>query len=239
MIPLVEDRWALEMAGKGALIFKSDPNLDPDRGTMRLRLTYDGPIFSYSKSDRGMDEKRAKHKQELRKRFHPQLKRWWEVNPFLRTTDALVPTPKGATWKDHLANCYARNGYNFVPLVDSQIFLVCSLHILFLRVGGPGQVIDNGDLDNRIKTVIDGLTMPINAAQLGPYATPDDDEKPFFVLLQDDKLVSHLAVETDTLLEPTTDRLTCKPLMDANQARLVVTATIRPSDVHLENLSFI
>lgn len=228
------------MEANGARVLKSCHLDDPDQGgNMRLRLTYDGPLYSYQKNAEGMEGKRSKHKQEIRKRFHPQLKNWWEANKFLRESPPLVTDRKGSTWKDHLANSYALNGYNFVPLVEPSIYLVCSLHILFLRVGGPGEVIDNGDLDNKIKTVIDGLTMPISAGQLGPYSAPDADEVPFFVLLQNDKLISHLAVETDTLLEPVLNRMSCKPETDINNARLVITATIGPTHVHMENLSFL
>jgi len=132
----------------------------------------------------------------------------------------------------HLANQYARNGYRFVPLVVEELSLVCAIHILFLRNGQPGDLISSGDIDNRIKTVVDALTMPTNAGQIGPYKTPGPDQDPFYVLLADDKLVSHLAVETDTMLESVNGKF------DPNHARIVITAKIKPSIVSLENLNF-
>jgi hypothetical protein len=228
-----EDRWAREMAACGAVVLKSDPNLDPGDGdAMQLRLTYEGPVYSYSRQGEDIEVKRSKHKQEIRKKFHPQLKRWWETNKFLKESLPLVAEKKGATWRDHLAAEYLRAGYRFVPLVVEEIHLLCAIHVLFLRNGQPGDLISSGDIDNRVKTIVDALTMPERASQLGPYKTPDDGEDPFYVLLANDKLVSHLSVETDAMLEPV------EGSYDLNNARVVVTATIKPYHVTLENLSF-
>ena len=76
-------------------------------------------------------------------------------------------------------------GYNFVPLVTRDLELLCSIEILFLRFGDPGGVINRvGDLDNRLKTLFDALTMPRDAVQLGPFLVPGMDENPYFVCLR-------------------------------------------------------
>jgi hypothetical protein len=60
------------------------------------------------------------------------------------------------------------------------------------------------------------------------------DEDPFYCLLEDDKLVSHLEVKTETLLDaPTGDRE-----VDLRRVRLVITVELKPYDVTLFNLSF-
>ena len=62
-----------------------------------------------------------------------------------------------------------------------------------------------GDLDNRLKTLFDGLRRPISPNEIPAGAAPLDDEKPFHCLLSDDALVSHVNVETrqiSGLLEP-------------------------------------
>jgi hypothetical protein len=41
--------------------------------------------------------------------------------------------------------------------------------------------------------------MPTNKDEIS--GLPRDDEKLFFVLLEDDRLITHLSVETDTLLQ--------------------------------------
>jgi len=38
---------------------------------------------------------------------------------------------------------------------------------------------------------------------LGGYDIPTQNEEPLFCLLEDDSLINHAAVETDTLLQPT------------------------------------
>jgi len=105
--------------------------------------------------------------------------------------------------------------------------------ILFLRRDVPGSAIQAGDIDNRVKTIIDALRKPDNANELRGNESPRCDEDPFFCLLQDDKLVSHFAVETDTLLdEPQLDDA------DKRRARVVITVEIRPYLPTHFNLAF-
>ena len=56
-----------------------------------------------------------------------------------------------------------------------------------------------GDLDGRLKTIFDALRLPDSLAEAGGIG-PQDDETPFFCLLQDDKLISEVSVTTDQLL---------------------------------------
>ena len=95
------------------------------------------------------------------------------------------------------------------------------------------------DLDNRIKTLIDALTWvphkdggPIDDE--GNPVKPGPGEDPFFyVLLDDDRQVTHLEVETDTALSPSPE----KP-EDESFVRLVITVEIRPYSITMSNLSF-
>ena len=97
----------------------------------------------------------------------------------------------------------------------------------------PGIALSAGDIDNRIKTVIDALRRPRNASELAG-SVPQTGEDPFFVLMEDDKQVSHFAVETDTLLDP----LTGINEADMRQTKLVITVELRPYFVTNFNLSF-
>jgi hypothetical protein len=58
-----------------------------------------------------------------------------------------------------------------------------------------------GDLDNRVKTLIDALKMPAQCSELAG-ATPSADEDPFFCLLEDDRLIYDFRVQSDRLLIP-------------------------------------
>src|ERR1700693_5740307 len=61
-----------------------DPYNRPGDHEMEFRLTYDGPLLSTQREpiDSQKDHK-ADHKHIMRKRFHKQLKRLWEITPFL------------------------------------------------------------------------------------------------------------------------------------------------------------
>jgi hypothetical protein len=221
---------------------------------MRFRLTYDGELRASQRDALPQQYNRlAQHKQAIRKVFHRQLKRLWTTNKFLRgrredaskkSADHRPVSDGGAYWtgEDHervplweaVARKYEESGYRFVPLVTPHISLLCSLRILFLRRDIPGSVISAGDLDNRIKTLIDTLRRPQGANELRGNETPAEGENPFFCLLADDKLVSHLEVDTDTLLEP----LTGDEEADLRQVRVVITVELKPYDVTLFNLSF-
>lgn len=99
------------------------------------------------------------------------------------------------------------HGFRFAPLVSSRIHFVAVLEILLLRPEPPGEFLTSaGDLDNRIKTLLDALKMPHEATALPPDTMPGTDENPFFCLLQDDALITGLTIRTDRLLEPTSTR---------------------------------
>jgi hypothetical protein len=117
--------------------------------------------------------------------------------------------------------------------VTRDLELLCSVEILFLRFGDPGGVINRvGDLDNRLKTLFDALTMPRSADQLGPFVTPDPDEDPFFCLLEDDSVITKASVESDTLLEA----VSSPP--NENDSRIVITVRLRPGRLKSANAGF-
>ena len=219
---------------------------------MRFRLTYEGELRSSQKDPiNGQNDKLAEHKHSIRKIFHKQLKHLWSSNKFLREhrmyPDAnvvLTPANQGAVWggeddskipmSEWVAGHYVENNYRFVPLVREENSLLCSLNILFLRRDIPGSVISAGDLDNRIKTLIDSLRRPRNGRELRGNENPEADENPFFCLLEDDKLVSQLSVETDTLLDPPGGNKD----EDQRRVKLFITVDLKPYDVTMFNLSF-
>ena len=52
------------------------------------------------------------------------------------------------------------------PLVRESFALHCGLKILFLRKEHPGKIYQGGDIDGRIKTLLDALAMPQHAEQV-------------------------------------------------------------------------
>jgi hypothetical protein len=86
-----------------------------------------------------------------------------------------------------------------------------------LRPAPPGDLVNHaGDLGNRIKPLLDSLCMPVQASELPDGSMPCPGEEPFFVLLEDDALVTRLSVATDRMLEPSR----C-PMMTESPAPLV------------------
>src|SRR5206468_1768300 len=94
----------------------------------------------------------------------------------------------------------------------------------------PGTVIESGDIDNRLKTLFDALRIPNNADETKGYPTPSADETPFYCLLADDKLISKVSVETDILLEPSSEGV------GENDVRLIITVSLRPYQMTWTNV---
>jgi hypothetical protein len=246
------------VSGTGRVITGNPPSictiLISDAPT-RFRLTYEGELKSGQKdAGTGQWDRLAEHKQAIRKIFHRQLKHLWATNKFLSERKEHPkynkadhrPVSDGGSYfgaepheeiplSEYVSGLYQENGYRFVPLVREEISLLCSLRILFLRRDIPGSVISAGDLDNRIKTVIDALRKPHSANELRGNEKPAEGEDPFYCLLDDDKQVSHLEVETDTLLDPPAGSSEA----DRRHVKLIITVDIKPYNATLFNLSFV
>ena len=187
---------------------------------MKFRLTYRGELRPTQRGPQdSQKDSLASHKQKIRRVFNGQLKQLWTTNRFLR--DHRVFPKSGIAYRpiadiravwggdedkmipmvEEIAAHYHRFDYRFVPLVRDEISLLCSIDVLFLRNDTPGSLLHAGDLDNRIKTLIDALCLPISPNEMEGDQGPGADEDPFFCLLEDDRQVSKLSVETDALLE--------------------------------------
>ena len=161
---------------------------------MEFTLTYRGPL----KSNGSPADKHA-----IRRKIHEQMKLLWEQSPlsmpaFGRLLEEYQPHSGEVSLITRVGQ------FRFATLVSSKIELVAELSISFLRPETPGALItQGGDIDNRIKTLLDALRMPRVPNELPADATPAPDENPYFCLLENDNLVTSLSVKTDRLLEPT------------------------------------
>jgi hypothetical protein len=187
----------------------------PEGGTVEFRLMYRGKLPA-QKSGGGGGRMTEKH--TIRKLFHKQLRELWKQHPHLRAQAenyfyispgpprhivSCHPDATGAkTWVEHVADRWTRCGGRFVPLISKQGSFTCVLNILFLRRDGPGNLISSGgDIDNRVKVLLDSLKMPRTTDDLGGMPI-EKDENPFFCLLEDDSLITDISVTTDRLLLP-------------------------------------
>lgn len=152
---------------------------------MDFHLIYRGML----NSNRGVDQK-----QIIRRQIHSQLK-------------DLINRPPMHTFRDMLQKNDPRivqaelRNFKFVPIISESLRHTAELHITLLVRDEPGRAVTRGgDLDNRIKTLLDGLRKPHTENELANGDNPTSDESPFFCLLEDDALVSRLDIYPDRLL---------------------------------------
>jgi hypothetical protein len=146
---------------------------------MRFTLIFRGSLPSNG---------RPEQKHEIRRFFHPQLKRLWDQEPLLNWSGA-----------PHVTSDVS--GHKFRSLVHSEFRFLAELDLLMLRAGAPGALVSAGDIDNRLKTLFDALQAPDTAQEVPRNWMPDEPEKPFFCLLENDRLITRLNVEVAQLLD--------------------------------------
>lgn len=171
------------------------PELREGARMMEFRLTYQGKLPSASRGDT-----RSADKHRIRTALHPQLKELWGGDNYLRKY-WIGREKDGRTWADALADNYKRCDLRFLPLIGSEAGDdACALDILFLRRDHPGGLVESGgDIDNRMKVLLDALQIPKDCSGI---SLPTPDEDPFFCLLTDDSLITELKITTDRLLTP-------------------------------------
>ena len=199
---------------------------------MKFRLTYSGLLQSS-----GNDNKQAKasHKHDVRLAFHPQLMHLWEITPFLKKGRSSY---NGNTWagvgvsaepphrKQELESKFPINTWRFIPLVTQAMDFYCSLDVLFLRNGSRKALVNQGDLDGRLKTLLDALSIPDSNQGYANLTPSKASHNPMYVLLENDKQVTKISVEADTLLEPLDPS---KPdAYEVNAVRLIITVNLSP-----------
>lgn len=142
-----------------------------------------------------------KHKHDIRKYFHKQLQVLWSEPP-LKDLEKyrLLETTEPPYQKEF---CFEKKvgKFHFVPLIRQNLDLIAEIDILLLRSEPLGGIVNNsGDIDNRLKTLFDGLRCPSDEQQIKGIE-PDENEKPFYCLLEDDKLITRVSVTTKRLLD--------------------------------------
>ena len=107
--------------------------------------------------------------------------------------------------------------------------MVADLDILILRPGGPGDVVkDGGDIDNRLKTLFDALTIP-DENQARALPRPEDMTSVQHCVFEDDRLITGFRVSTDRLLNYKSEK----------EVLLIVHVDVSGTDALLANLDLI
>lgn len=210
---------------------------------LEMRLVYQGLLPASDGEKTNSDIK-----QSIRRYFHKQLTNAWKTkHPLRERSGNPAPVSKrihgrvvwagGETDRDEFILSLGNKRY--LPIVTSDLALVCRLDILLLSRDLTG-VLRTGDLDNRIKTLLDALRIP----KMGENS--DGDEDPLYCLMEDDKLVSELHVTADLLLaEP--EQVIENPRINVfgeacastNHVLAVINIAVKPTRVMLGNMDFV
>jgi hypothetical protein len=179
----------------------------------------------------------AKEKHAIREKFHHQLKRLWTLPPFNYKYKGAVDRnerilPPGLTYESfggYYKECQFPfllkkvNSFNFLPLVCTELHAVAEINVTILRPEPSGRVVtEGGDLDNRVKTLLDALQVP-DDNQSKKLVVKED---PFCCLLENDKLITKLSVKAEHLLEP---------LNSPKEVVLLLNVTTRRTEATLHN----
>jgi hypothetical protein len=207
---------------------------------MKFTLLYDGELKSNG---------RPRDKWKVRNQVSPQLEELWGTHPVLiqilrqrliEPNRIIVtevhhsvadnfppPAPRRVGYID-LCEDINVGGKKFRPLIRNSFALRCGLKITFLRKEEPGHLRNvEGDLDNRLKTALDGLAIP-NIDQIGES---DQSGKVTFCLLENDSLISGLSVETGRLLT--------RPASSKLEVRLIIEVDVRVAEARVYNALFL
>lgn len=187
---------------------------------MKFKLLYFGDILINPK-------KRAQHIADIRMQFHPQLKKLVEHRPWTNLTQYMMP---GAT-KSPVTTRHV-GGLDWNPIITPNLNLLAELDIQMMHpeiVGVP-----HSDIDNRLKTLFDGLRCPQNEHEIGQN-TPRDIG-PIYTLLDDDHLITRTTINTSHLLS--SEIFNCNMPVTPDSVFCLIDVNVRVAEGTLENLPF-
>ncbi len=159
---------------------------------MEFRLIYEGPLHGQGA--------RSPHKWEIRRALHSQLQRLWREHPLKEAAGHLLVHPAQDNRPSVIVE---KGGLLFAPLVTQRLNLYAELSVLLFRQQPRGMLItDGGDIDNRLKTLLDGLRVPHGSMEGRTEMPGEPDPSPLYCLLEDDSLVTKVSIESEQLLRP-------------------------------------
>lgn len=177
-------------------------------------------------------------KQELRAVFSPQLRRKWRDSRQLNVWDRnTFPVATLGTWQYESpvdANPFYKVnvcGFDVIPLVTWHNGLACRLDITVVGdTRSAAAVIGDGDLDNRLKVLFDGLRIPKGPSEVpAPMFGSGNDE--LFCLLEDDSLIHRFSVEAiQSPYSPAEYAVRIRAIIEPIDGTHGVTGTIRGRD---------
>lgn len=149
---------------------------------LEFRLVYQGILLSSG------NKPQPHNKHDIRLYLHKQMVNVWKKR------SPICEIHEHEFRLKAIADFHSRSlTKKFLPLVKSPMY--CSLDILLLR-RDSNRILVSGDLDGRIKTLIDALAFP-NVSE--NTETDQPEPKLIYCLMKDDSLVSEVRVVADHL----------------------------------------
>jgi len=190
---------------------------------MKFTLHYQGPL----KSNGSPQDKHA-----IREALHTQLRDLWEHRPLARRKEKLLDPnrrPDSLSGGNNLI--FSVGEHRFASIISSRLHTTATLDITLLRPEQPGTVFaQSGDIDNRLKTLLDALTIPPHLNALPKNFSPTRTQTPFFCLLENDALVTGVSIHTHRWLNP--------DAASRADVILIIQVTTATDEKTLENLDF-
>ena len=151
---------------------------------MEFCLHYNGKLKS-------QDNAAGKH--QIRIALHDQIKSLCNSEPF---SVVFEPDLKGT--RDSGKPMFLELGSKrYWFLISEHLATVADLKITVLVPHKVGKLVQNGgDIDNRIKTLFDGLRIPSVSSEIPSSDAFDYSKSGMFCLLQDDKLINRISIQT-------------------------------------------
>lgn len=111
--------------------------------------------------------------------------------------------------------------------------LRCDLDILLLVPESGFSVYSRGDLDNRIKTLVDGLRLPTNEQEVSDEVDANSSTSPLDVLLEDDRLISKITAQSDILLGASVEKAS------TGYSRALIKVNLYPAAPNMDTFSLL
>lgn len=187
---------------------------------MEMVLFYDGEL-------RPRQQINLRDVHRVRAALEPQIRKAWEYPPLDECKSFWNLSSDGNDVSTRLDIGHTQ----FISVVAASARLHAELDIQLLRAQPPGSLVSNsGDIDNRLKTLLDALRVPSRDQAQTLQADGCLAPGTFCCLLEDDHLVTKMTVSTDRLLtEP----------IGSKRTVAIIRARVRLSSAIWANISLV
>ncbi|MDR1691560.1 MAG: hypothetical protein LBR35_01850 [Rickettsiales bacterium] len=179
---------------------------------MRFKLIYKGQVKINPK-------KRTQHINKIRMVISEQLKNLYEIDPYSDLKKLMTKTPG----KPSIIRTVG--GVDFISLISPEMNFLAEINMQLLVP--ELTTTPRADIDNRMKTLLDALRRPQDSHEV---AQGVDKTQPVYTLLDDDKYVSELTINTSHLLDQSGDE---------DEVLVIISVGLRATKATQQNFNFL